>query len=165
MNFKFIVTVFFVVLSHCCTAQYHIQRNTAYLEFLGVGEFYTVNLDHIINEFHHNSSSFRVGTAFRPGNSVYLTSGLNLMHGLKRQRDRYLEMGAGGVYVNRYAQQASKHDAYGYLSFGYRKQGTKKDPLFWKVALTPLLFRLPKKEASWLGFILPSAGASIGYSF
>ena len=64
MNFKlFILILSTVFCRFFAKAQYHIQRNTAYLEFLGVAEFYSINIDHIINEFHHNSETFRFGTA------------------------------------------------------------------------------------------------------
>ena len=155
-------------------AQYHIQRNTAYFEFLGVSEFYSINVDHIINEFHHNSETFRVGVSFRPKNSVYVNMGLNFMHGLKRQKDRYIEAGAGAVYKYEYYKNKAtgstfsfmeKSDAYGYISLAYRKQGTKKDPIFWKVAFTPMIARGPFENASWLSWVMPSAGVSVGYSF
>lgn len=159
----FIMVINIMLFSGFVSAQYHVQRNTAYIEFLGVSEFYSLNLDHIINEFHHNSETVRIGFSYRPKNSVYISSGLNLMHGFKKKKDRYFEAGFGGVYAYRFANQPP-HDAFGYLTLGYRKQGTKKDPLFWKVAFTPLIARAPK-GGDWLGWFLPSVGGSVGYSF
>lgn len=180
MNFKSIIFLFALCLNYGLTnAQYHIQRNTVYGELFGVGEFYTINIDHVINEFHHNSETFRAGISFRPGNSYYLTTGLNFMHGIKRQKDRYIEMGIGATYKNEYSKGKAtgekytflgKSDSFGYLSIGYRKQGTKKEPLFWKVAFTPLILRnigdaVKGSNVGWLGYFMPSIGASVGYSF
>jgi hypothetical protein len=175
MNFKLFILIISIGLgSLLVQAQYHVQRNTVYGEFLGVSEFYSINGDHIINEFHHNSETIRAGISFRPGNSIYLNAGPNLMHGLKRQKDRYIEVGVGAVYKYEYTKGKAtgekysfvqKSDAYGYFSVGYRKQGTRKDPMFWKVAFTPMIARGPFENASWLSWIMPSAGVSLGYSF
>jgi hypothetical protein len=51
------------------------------------------------------------------------------------------------------------------MNFGYRKEATEDNPIFWRVTFTPLLFRDPYPAAGFMGYLLPWFGAALGYGF
>ncbi|MDB4755003.1 hypothetical protein OAF80_00980, partial [bacterium] len=105
----------------------------------------------------------RFGIAAKPG-ELFLIPGLAYLKPIGDNEDRFIEIGAG--LTNTIARKAAfKYDFSGYMNFGYRKEATEYNPIFWRVTFTPLLFRDPYPAAGFMGYLLPWFGVALGYGF
>ena len=143
-------------------AQMELKKTIAYGEFLGAGEFYSLNAERIILDAGSGHVNARLGFSFTTG-EIYFIPGVNYLNPVGDNGDRFLEIGAGAGTVLGTANNGNR--VYGYLNIGYRKRSTDYNPIFWRATFTPLLFRNPGTNAGFLGYFTPSIGLAVGYGF
>ncbi|MBL4652413.1 MAG: hypothetical protein JKY53_06040 [Flavobacteriales bacterium] len=151
-----------VLIPNMASAQMELKKTIAYGEFLGAGEFYSLNIERTVMADEESMINARFGLSFTTG-EIYFIPGANYLKPIGENGDRFLEIGAGAGAVLGTSNNGNR--AYGYLNFGYRKQSTDYNPLFWRATFTPLLFRNPRANAGFLGYFTPSIGVAVGYGF
>ncbi len=155
--------VLFLWLIPCSlVAQMDLKKTVTYGEFLGAGEFYSLNVERAFVSKSESMINGRFGLSFTTG-EIYFIPGANYLAALGDNGDRFLEIGGGASAVVGTVSNGNRF--YGYLNLGYRKQSTDYNPLFWRATFTPLLLRNPVAGAGILGFIVPSIGLAVGYGF
>jgi len=129
----------------------NIQRNSVYVELLGIAGMISINYERLVPLSNKNGLGFRAGI----GSAEALTSFIevNLIHGKSKH---FLETGIGYVDAFDYPDQ--------WVSFklGYRYQA-KKGFLFKVAPMYIINFEKAKGNHDVFGGIW--AGASLGYSF
>ena len=149
-------------------AQSDFKKNVVYGELAGAAYFYSINIERSVAK----GINVRFGAAFNAGEpgalfktgTLYLIPGLAYLKPIGDNGDRFIEIGAG--LTNAIAPKTDvKYDLSGYMNFGYRKEATEDNPIFWRVTFTPLLFRDPFPAAGFMGYLLPWFGVALGYGF
>jgi len=146
-------------LPYALFAQTDLKKNVVYGELAGAANFYSINIETSVAK----GINVRFGIAAKPG-ELFFIPGLAYLKPIGDSGDRFIEIGAG--LTNIIAPKAAfKYDLSGYMNFGYRKEATEYNPIFWRVTFTPPLFRDPYPAAGFMGYLLPWFGVALGYGF
>jgi hypothetical protein len=130
-----------------------------YFEVGGSAVIYSLNFDSRFGR-KENGLGFRIGAggAGSDGSGYFaIPAQLNYLLG---ENGKYLELGAGGTYVNVSGDDFlfdNESTVVGNLVVGFRSQPFGRKGLTWRIAFTPFI-------GGGVGF-QPYAGASIGYRF
>lgn len=140
-------------------AQSDFKKNVVYGELAGAANFYSINIETSVAK----GINVRFGMGAKLG-ELFLIPGLAYLKPIGDNGDRFIEIGAG--LTNTIAPKTDvKYDLSGYMNFGYRKEATEDNPIFWRVTFTPLLFRDPFPAAGFMGYLLPWFGLAAGVPF
>lgn len=159
MNFKHVLLTSIVCVLSFFSYSQTLTKNVVYLEVAGAGGFYSANIERTVAEKGEDLITARFGTALSKKGELYLIPGAAYLKTIGDNGDRFLEFGGGPV-----AFLGPTSRVYGFLNFGYRRQATDYNPLYWKANFTPLILNDPG-NGTLFGYLVPWFGISAGYGF